>query len=120
MTVEKKFFIAGVQHHQYKEVLDELGEVEFLDLVPDPENKFDPNAVKIMYGEVMLGFVPQKFSADVSAMLELGPVDCEITLFNPTAKPWEMIEVTIKMVDMEEMMPEDYVDESPLESDEEE
>lgn len=101
----KKFFIAGVQHHDLHKILVELEEGEELILTPEPTNKFDPNAIRIEYGSldkgdivdiVMLGYVPKRFSAEVAAALEIGELACIITKLNKDAKPWEQCEVTIQ------------------------
>jgi len=90
------FFVAGVRFHQANEVIHELKQGEKLKLVPEPENKFDPNAVKIMKDETMLGYVPKKYSSETSAMLEIGkPIFCILTEINPKAEPWERLKVEI-------------------------
>jgi len=92
-----KFFIAGVKFHQLDTVIDELTLDMVLDLVPEPTNKFDPNAVKIMHNGVMLGYVPKKFSSEVSARIEAGQVvTCKLIEINRTAQPWEKAKVTIR------------------------
>jgi len=95
--MERKFFIAGVQHHPgMKEVIKDLEVDMVLDLIPDPENKFDPNAVRIEYNENMLGYVPRTFSAEVAGILESSELECVIEHLNPSAKPWEQCRVTVK------------------------
>ena len=106
-----EFYVAGVQFHQAKTVLNKLTEGETLELVPEPENKFDPNAIAVKWtpGEwvdepefIMLGYVPKKFSAEVSAFMEINEnVVCVLTKLNPSAKPWEQLKVVIKAVEDE-------------------
>lgn len=95
----KTFFIAGVQHHQLRDVIDDLSEGDFLDLVPEPTNKFDPNAVRIEHEGTMCGYVPRKFSSEVMAAIDLAsedaPIICQISAIDPDAKTWEMCEVTV-------------------------
>lgn len=105
--LEKTFFVAGVQHHQIHNVLDELRVGDDLDLVPEPDNKYDPNAVRIEYDSTMLGYVPKKFSSEISAMIEISPTQCKISKLNKTAKPWEMLEVTISPISDEDIDEED-------------
>lgn len=98
--VTHKFYIAGVQHHNMHKVLSILKEGLYLQLVPEPTNKYDPNAVRIIFltakKDVMLGYVPKKFSSEVSAAIEIGKnVECIIVTFNKQSKPWEMCEVEI-------------------------
>ena len=113
--MKRQFFIAGVQFRPQQEIKKAAGEMQqgfHLGLVPEPTNKFDPNAVKIEYNTetangvetVFLGYVPKKFSSEVSAMLSIGaPVQCIVDEVNPSAKTYEMFKVTISIpVDDEE------------------
>lgn len=103
--VTHKFFIAGVQHHQMHKVLDKLEEDFYLQLVSEPTNKYDPNAIKIVFPivqeeNVMLGYVPKRFSSEVSALIELDKtLECVITILGKNAKPWEMCEVEIREIE---------------------
>jgi hypothetical protein len=115
MSSNRKFYVAGVQHHELHKVLAELSEGDELDLIPEPDNKFDPNAIKIMCSGVMCGYVPRKFSAEVTAIIETGTdLICEITHLNASAKPWEQCEVTIREIgeEVEEVDIEELLDEA--------
>ena len=96
-----KFKIAGVKYHQYKTILDDIVEGDSLMIVPEPENKFDPNAVALYYDngskQAMLGYIPKILSSEISALIEIGKqLNCIVTQFNPTASPWDIFEVEIK------------------------
>lgn len=93
--MERTFYIAGVQFHEMKNVISDLNEGQTLSLVPDPENKFDPNAVCIKHEDTMLGFVPKTFSSEIAAMLELCELKCTIEKLNRSASPWEQCRVVI-------------------------
>ena len=101
--MKRTFYVAGVQFRPKGDITlasNILKEGDKLFLLPEPTNKFDPNAVRIIFDnggvQFMLGFVPKKFSASVSAVIEVGvKLDCILTTFNPSAKPWEMLEVEI-------------------------
>ena len=100
--VTHEFFIAGVQFHKMKSVINDLSEGDHLLLVPEPTNKYDPNAVQIRYLNenytgTMLGFVPKKFSSEVAAAFEIGKnLQCALVELNRTAKPWEQAKVEIR------------------------
>jgi len=99
--VTHKFFIAGVQHHQMHKVLQQMEVNDFMQLVPEPTNKYDPNAVRIEYqtmtDSVMCGYVPRKFSSDVSADITIGTkLACVVVELNKNAKPWEQCKVEIR------------------------
>lgn len=94
------FYIAGVQHHSMYKVLKDLEVGYLLDLIREPENKFDPNAVRIEHNDTMLGYVPAKFSAGAAAILDVGgDIICEIIELNPTARPWEQCKVLLTVID---------------------
>jgi len=106
--MNRTFYIAGVQFRPAEEVrkaVSLMKEGNHLGMVPDPTNKYDPNAIKIEYNietadgveSLFLGFVPKKFSAEVAGLLEAGiELACIVEAVNPSAKPWEMCKVTIK------------------------
>lgn len=107
MFEKREFYIAGVQYHEMKNVIGTLEEGDSLDLIPEPSNKYDPNAVRIevmhLGASVMLGYVPRKFSPEVRAALDIGTdLQCQITRLSPAAKPWEQCMVCIEELEKEE------------------
>jgi hypothetical protein len=108
--MKRQFFIAGVQFRPKNEISYAAKEIEVgtkLILKPEPTNKFDPNAVQVLCHlidtdgselDVFLGYVPKKFSSEVSAMLGIGaPVQCVVDEVNPSAKTYEMFKVTVSI-----------------------
>lgn len=98
--VTHSFFVAGVKFHQLHTVINKIEEGNYLCLTPEPSNKYDKNAVRIEYAtfeeQTMLGYVPQKLSAEVAASIEIGKkVGCRVLELNKKAKPWEMLKVAI-------------------------
>ena len=95
-----KFFIAGVRFHDLPKVIRDVKVGEELNLVPEFDNAYDPNAVKIMRGETFCGYVPKIHSSEVSMLLSVSNKDevkCTVTSVNPKANPWEMCEVEISI-----------------------
>jgi hypothetical protein len=113
MSEKRKFFIAGVQHHDgMKKVINNLEVGDSLDLESEPDNKYDSNAIKIMFEGNMLGYVPRKFSGEIAALLEAGEdLVCVIETLNPSEKPWQQCEVSISKYEEEEEDPELDLDE---------
>ena len=92
-----------ITNRTLQKVIEDLKEDDELDLICEPDNKFDPNAIRIEFEDTMLGYVPKKFSAEVSAALEVGhDLECKITKLTPSAKPWEQCEVTITQIDLDD------------------
>ncbi|MBE3140244.1 MAG: HIRAN domain-containing protein [Thermoplasmata archaeon] len=127
--MKRQFFIAGVQFRPKVEInaaVREMKKGDKLLLKPEPTNKFDPNAVQIWlcktYAvdetvddalQAFLGYVPKKFSSEVSAMLGIGaPVVCTVDEVNSAAKTYEMFKVTVSIpVDEEEQGEDEGVSE---------
>jgi hypothetical protein len=101
-STEFEFFVAGVQHHSLHSYIDEILEGDILQLVKEPENKYDHNAIKIVYlamdeSACMIGYVPGKLSAAVTAFIDTAESPtCYVTQVNPDAKPWNQLKVLIK------------------------
>lgn len=96
---ERKFFIAGVKFRG-TEAINELIRRQvgdMLEMEKEPENKYDPNAVKLISNGTMVGYVPQRFSSEVTAMLTIGDAECQIVAINPTRPPYELCEVVVRM-----------------------
>jgi len=96
MGEELEFYVAGVQYHDLHKCIRKLKKGDGLWLVPEPENSYDSNAVKIMKDDIMLGYVPAKHSASVAADIMIGNPICSVVEVNPQAKPWEKLKVRIK------------------------
>ena len=52
-------YIAGIPHRKPARLPD-LGEA--LQLIPEPNNPYDPGAVKVMHGTVHLGYIPKQYT----------------------------------------------------------
>lgn len=100
-TKKIEFFIAGVQHHDSYKVLQVIKVDDFLQMVLEPSNKYDPNAVRLEFRDTMIGYVPARLSAEVSALImsEESLYSCKIIEFNKDNKPWDKFKVSIEEVD---------------------
>lgn len=127
--MKRTFYVAGVQFRPRNEISQAVREISQelevfkgvnLSLEPEPENKFDPNAVKILYNSedvkdggsfvpIFLGYIPKKYSSEVAGMLSIGaPVECIVDVVDPAAKTYEMFKVTVQLpVEEEESINED-------------
>ena len=109
MKTNKLFFMdchmAGRKYHDADEVWDYLRVGMTLRLERDTENRYDANAVAVMYdkdGEsYCLGYLPRGENKTVAALLEMGWNDifeCRISRLNPDAHPEEQVHLTIRIV----------------------
>jgi len=103
---EKEFYIAGVQYHRLPSLVKSKVDIKQgtkLDLVPEPTNNFDPNAIQIIFVDPSkntynLGYVPKRLSSEISAIITLTELECKIVELTPSAKPWEMCKVIVREI----------------------
>jgi len=98
--------LAGRKYHDANEVWDKLKIGTLLQLQAEPDNRYDPKAVMVIYrdeeqnDDVLLGYIPRNCNFEISTMLEMGWADifeCRINNINPLVHPEEQIRLTIKV-----------------------
>ena len=109
-----EFYIAGVQFHESKRVQHFMSVDMKLSMTPEPENKYDSNAIALRFEidpnveativeDAMIGYVPAKLSAAMAASLEIyDDLECVLTEVNLDNKPWEKFKVVIRHIQKEE------------------
>ena len=110
METKKKYFmdchLAGKQYHDADEVWDKLKVNTELKLVRDNENKYDPDAVAVVYvdddkkEEYCIGYIPSSENKEIATILEMGWEDifeCRISSINEKAHPEQQIYLTVKV-----------------------
>lgn len=113
MKAKKLFFmechLAGRQYHDVDEVWDRLKVGTKLRLERDMENRYDPNAVAVMYDEedekretetYLLGYLPSSENETVAQFVEMGwgeCFSCTISKINPDAHYENQIRLTIRI-----------------------
>ena len=103
-TIQKvhltNFHIAGFAYWDGCEAFEQLRIGTKLDLVREQDNKFDPYAVAIYYGDYKLGFIPRGSNHDISKYLDMGLediYDVRITRITPDIHPENQVEVVVKI-----------------------
>ena len=90
--------VAGFQYHQGETVWPLLAVGAALDLVREPENAYDPRAVRIDWQGQKLGYVPRIDNAAVSHLLDNGQtLDATIVSLQASSDPWQRIAVAIRL-----------------------
>ncbi len=91
------FNIAGFSYYDGPVVFHELGIGTELTLQHEPDNRYDPKAVLILYGEYKLGYIPRGPNNSISKFLEMGhnPFEVRIQRIDPAAHPEEQIGVIV-------------------------
>lgn len=119
MNAKKLFFkechLAGRQYHDVDEVWDELHVGTCLTLQRDLDNRYDKNAVAVVYNNVdvetgivedyLLGYIPSGENETLAQILEMGwdkIFECRISKINPEAHYENQIRLTIRIVRKED------------------
>ncbi|MBR4389516.1 MAG: HIRAN domain-containing protein [Prevotella sp.] len=111
METKKKFYmdchLAGRKFHDADEVWDKLKVGTVLRLEREIDNRYDPEAVAVVYDDKELddsfriGYIPRKDNETIASILEMGWTDifeCRICKINPDAHPENQVHLTIKIV----------------------
>ena len=115
MVAKKKMYfmdchLAGRKYHDADEVWDELKVGTALKLESDTENRYDTNAIAVIYerknekgelvDEFLIGYIPRDNNVMIANFLEMGWSDifeCRISKLNSEAHPEEQVYLTIKI-----------------------
>lgn len=119
MKAKKLFFmechLAGRQYHDVDEVWEELKVGTCLRLERDLDNRYDKNAVAVIFDKIieesdathafiseeyLLGYIPASENQEIAQLLEMGWNDifeCRISKINPEAHYENQIRLTIRI-----------------------
>jgi hypothetical protein len=115
MKAKKLFFkechLAGRKYHDVDEVWNELKVGTVLKLVRDADNRYDVNAVEVVYERVcencrgeseefLLGYIPSGENDQIALLLDAGwdnIFECRINKITPDAHPEQQIRLTIRL-----------------------
>jgi hypothetical protein len=114
MEAKKLYFmdchLAGKMYHEADEVWENLKVGTRLYLERDLENRYDPNAVAVVYYKLdtdeeelpryVVGYIPRDENSELAAFLEMGwgeIFECRINRIIPDAHPEQQVHLTIKI-----------------------
>ena len=85
------FCIAGGYYHALPEVLDELRPGVLLELVREPDNPYDANAIAVHWQGRRVGYVPREANTEVARMMDEGLPARAVVIGTLTAEDeWDM------------------------------
>jgi hypothetical protein len=88
--------LAGFQYYEGKGLWDMMHIGDTLQLVREPQNKHDANAVRVEWRGEMLGYVPRRENSDVARQMDHGaPVKARIVKLKEARNPWQRIEFEV-------------------------
>jgi hypothetical protein len=68
--------VSGISH--YLENARQLKEGDVVDLVPEPENKYDPDAIRIEYHNKLIGYIPKELTEWVHIYLDCTTLEAKV------------------------------------------
>lgn len=91
------FNLAGFTYWEGSLVFNKLQIGAELRLEFESDNRYDPKAVAIYFGEHKLGYVPRSHNGPISKFLEMGhqPFACHIQQLDPAAHPEQQVGVVV-------------------------
>lgn len=101
-----EFHIAGVQYHDADLVWDRLAIGTRLRLVREDDNKYDTNAIAIVYrdecheSDTLIGYVPRDENELMALLMDSGwkgIFDCRLSRINPEAHYEQQLSVKIRV-----------------------
>lgn len=98
-------YLAGRKYHEADEVWEQLKVGTQLRLQAEPDNRFDPYAVGVLFHaadseDYLLGYIPRGENKHLSAFLVMGWTDifeCRISKLDAQAHPDNQVLMTIKV-----------------------
>lgn len=91
-----RFAVAGLQYHEAPALLHRLSPGQALTLTAEPDNPYDPFAVRIDYHDRKLGYTPRTDNRHISRLLRQDVhVWCRISKVDEDAWPWRAVVVEV-------------------------
>jgi len=90
--------VAGFQYHHGESLWSRLTPGVPLGLVREPNNPYDPRAVRIEFDGVKIGYVPRAENATIAHLMDSGRhVSASILAVRESSNPWDRIEVALSL-----------------------
>jgi hypothetical protein len=99
MIVVRSSPLAGFQFHGGEGLFVQMQVGDRLALVREPDNPHDPNAVRVEWRQVKLGYVPRRDNPQVARQMDLGAaLEARVSRLRAARNPWDRIEFEVVLV----------------------
>lgn len=90
-------FVRGFSYYEGPKIISELNSSGLLELVREPNNKYDSRAIALYFNAKKIGFIPMESNEVLSVLLDtkILNLQAEITHIEPNAQSWENVFVAI-------------------------
>lgn len=90
--------VAGYSYYEGESIEHLMQTGDKLNLVREPDNKFDESAIALYYDDTKIGYLPRVENSTISRLLDQNaPVTATITDLDPDAGPWERVWVEVSI-----------------------
>lgn len=91
--------LAGFQYHQGEALWEQMAVGNRLELVREPANPFDGNAIRIDWNGRKLGYMPRIQNQATARLLDEGTrLEAQIAGLKESRNPWDRVEVEVWLV----------------------
>jgi hypothetical protein len=88
--------LAGFRHYEGKRLWSEMKAGDILQLVREPDNSYDPNAVRVEWQGHKLGYVPRADNAALARFMDRGSkAEARIIRLKKSRNPWQRMEFEV-------------------------
>lgn len=88
--------LAGFQYYEGRDLWAMMRVGDTLQLAREPQNPHDANAVRVLWRNEMLGYIPRRENSDVARQMDHGaPVKARIVQLKEARNPWQRIEFEV-------------------------
>lgn len=93
-------FISGFRFYQGPKLLSSMKVNDMLELVREPNNEFDQNAIALHWNKNKIGYIPAKSNEILSKLIDINIIElqAEITYLNADVKEWENVTIAISVL----------------------
>jgi hypothetical protein len=91
--------LAGSQFYAVARVWDEIRPGDRLTLTREPDNRHDPNAVRVDWNGQQLGYVPRAENRAVARALDAGvKLEARVSKLRKDPNPWQRVEFEVYLI----------------------
>ena len=91
--------LAGFQFHAGEALWREMRVGDRLALIREPANPYDPNAIRVDWRDVKLGYVPRRDNRQVARQIDLGAaLEARVSRLREAKNPWDRVEFEVVLV----------------------
>lgn len=93
----KQCFVRGFAYYNGPKILNEINRCSQVELVSEPDNKFDKKAIAIHFNQQKIGYLPRESNKNLSILMDTKLLDfhAEITHIKPEAESWEQVRIVV-------------------------